>query len=75
MALHSGAVLSENGEDALKESMDRKNETMLKIAYEVMCLAIRALAVLSYTHAIHIQVNELLQNPEGSPLESSPSQD
>ncbi|KAL8221787.1 UNVERIFIED_CONTAM: hypothetical protein K2H54_074488 [Gekko kuhli] len=40
VALHLGAVMPKDGENALKDAMDRKNEATLKKAHEAMSLAI-----------------------------------
>ncbi|KAL8185118.1 UNVERIFIED_CONTAM: hypothetical protein K2H54_039012 [Gekko kuhli] len=47
VAFHSGAVMPKDGENALKDAMDRKNEATLKKAHEAMSLAIRPAAALS----------------------------
>ncbi|KAL8221746.1 UNVERIFIED_CONTAM: hypothetical protein K2H54_074444, partial [Gekko kuhli] len=65
VALHSGAVLPKDGENALKDPTDRKNETALKKAHEAMSLAIRSAAALSnFTRATAIWADNLLQDPE-----------
>ncbi|KAL8183696.1 UNVERIFIED_CONTAM: hypothetical protein K2H54_048893 [Gekko kuhli] len=69
VALHSGAVMPKDGENALKDAFDRKNENALKKAHEAMSLAIRSAATLSnFTRATAIWADNLLQNPEVSPL-------
>ncbi|KAL8176730.1 UNVERIFIED_CONTAM: hypothetical protein K2H54_037964 [Gekko kuhli] len=69
VALHSGAVLPKDGENALKDATDRKNETALKKAHEAMSLAIRSAATLSnFTRATAIWADNLLQDPDVSPL-------
>ncbi|KAL8174810.1 UNVERIFIED_CONTAM: hypothetical protein K2H54_054170 [Gekko kuhli] len=69
VALHSGAILSKDGENALRDAFDKKNEAALKKAHEAMSLAIRAAAALSnFTRATAIWADNLLQNPEVSPL-------
>ncbi|KAL8188485.1 UNVERIFIED_CONTAM: hypothetical protein K2H54_000343 [Gekko kuhli] len=70
VALHSGAVLPKDGENALKGTIDRKNETALKKAHEAMSLAICSSAALSnFTRATAIWADNLLQNLEVSLLE------
>lgn len=70
VVLHSGAVLPRDGENALKDPMDKKNETTLKKAHEATSLAIRASAVLSnFTRAIILWADDLVNNTEASPLE------
>ncbi|KAL8190418.1 UNVERIFIED_CONTAM: putative ubiquitin carboxyl-terminal hydrolase FAF-X, partial [Gekko kuhli] len=65
VALHSGAVLPKDGENALKDATDRKNETALKKVHEAMSLAIRSAAALSnFTRATAIWADNLLQDPE-----------
>ncbi|KAL8178427.1 UNVERIFIED_CONTAM: hypothetical protein K2H54_046645 [Gekko kuhli] len=69
VALHSGAVMPKDGENALKDAFDRKNENALKKVHEAMSLAIRSAATLSnFTRATAIWADNLLQNPEVSPL-------
>ncbi|KAL8169841.1 UNVERIFIED_CONTAM: hypothetical protein K2H54_058674 [Gekko kuhli] len=69
VALHSGAVMPKDGENALKDAFDRKNENALKKAHEAMSLAVRSAATLSnFTRATAIWADNLLQNPEVSPL-------
>ncbi|KAL8207158.1 UNVERIFIED_CONTAM: hypothetical protein K2H54_046717 [Gekko kuhli] len=69
VALHSGAVMPKDGENALKDAFDRKNENALKKAHEAMSLAIRSAATLSnFTRATAIWADNLLQDPEVSPL-------
>ncbi|KAL8181928.1 UNVERIFIED_CONTAM: hypothetical protein K2H54_034813 [Gekko kuhli] len=70
VALHSGAVMPKDGENALKNAMDRKNEAALKKVHEAMSLAIRSAAAMSnFTRATAIWADNLLQNPEVSPLD------
>ncbi|KAL8202884.1 UNVERIFIED_CONTAM: hypothetical protein K2H54_028560 [Gekko kuhli] len=65
VALHSGAVIPKDGENALKDAFDRKNENALKKAHEAMSLAIRSVATLSnFTRATAIWADNLLQDPE-----------
>ncbi|KAL8185573.1 UNVERIFIED_CONTAM: hypothetical protein K2H54_055058 [Gekko kuhli] len=47
VALHSGAVMPKDGENALKDAMDRKYEAALKKAHKAMSLAIHSAAALS----------------------------
>ncbi|KAL8169260.1 UNVERIFIED_CONTAM: hypothetical protein K2H54_041994 [Gekko kuhli] len=69
VALHSGAVIPKDGENALKDAFDRKNENALKKAHEAMLLAIRSAATLSnFTRATAIWADNLLQNPKVSLL-------
>ncbi|KAL8178419.1 UNVERIFIED_CONTAM: hypothetical protein K2H54_046554 [Gekko kuhli] len=61
--------LRKDGENALKDAMDRKNETVLKKAHEAMSLAICSTAALSnFTRATAIWADNFLQNPEASSL-------
>ncbi|KAL8181859.1 UNVERIFIED_CONTAM: hypothetical protein K2H54_032569 [Gekko kuhli] len=70
VALHFGTVMPKDGENALKDAMDRKNEATLKKVHEAMSLAIRSAAALSnFTRATTISADDLLQNPEVSPLD------
>ncbi|KAL8187804.1 UNVERIFIED_CONTAM: hypothetical protein K2H54_056241 [Gekko kuhli] len=69
VALHLGAVLPKDRENALKDAMNRKNEATLKKAHEAMSLAIRSTATLSnFTRATAIWADNLLQNLEVSLL-------
>ncbi|KAL8190824.1 UNVERIFIED_CONTAM: hypothetical protein K2H54_062161 [Gekko kuhli] len=69
VALHSGAILPKDGENALRDAFDKKNEAALKKSHEAMSLAIRSAAALSnFTRATAIWADNLLQNPEVSPL-------
>ncbi|KAL8199288.1 UNVERIFIED_CONTAM: hypothetical protein K2H54_039289 [Gekko kuhli] len=69
VALHSGAILSKDRDNALRDTFDKKNEAALKKAHEAMSLAIHAAAALSnFTRATAIWADNLLQNPEVSPL-------
>ncbi|KAL8220845.1 UNVERIFIED_CONTAM: hypothetical protein K2H54_055529 [Gekko kuhli] len=69
VALHSGVVMPKDGENALKDVFDCKNENALKKAHEAMSLAIRSAATLSnFTRATAIWADNLLQDPEVSPL-------
>ncbi|KAL8173808.1 UNVERIFIED_CONTAM: hypothetical protein K2H54_026368 [Gekko kuhli] len=65
VALHSGAVMPKDGENALKDAFDWKNENALKKAHKAMSLAIRSVATLSnFTRATAIWADNLLQNLE-----------
>ncbi|KAL8221614.1 UNVERIFIED_CONTAM: hypothetical protein K2H54_071493 [Gekko kuhli] len=69
VALHSGAVLPKDGENALKDAIDRKNETAPKKLHEAMSLTIRSsAALLNFTRATAIWAYNPLQNLEVSPL-------
>ncbi|KAL8190433.1 UNVERIFIED_CONTAM: hypothetical protein K2H54_053979 [Gekko kuhli] len=62
VALHSGAILSKDGDNVLKDPVNRKNKTALKKSHEAASLAVRASAVpSSFTRAIVIWANNLLQ--------------
>ncbi|KAL8203143.1 UNVERIFIED_CONTAM: hypothetical protein K2H54_041896, partial [Gekko kuhli] len=69
VALHSGAALPKDGENALKDAMNRKNEAALKKAHEAMSSAICSTAALSnFNRATTTWANNLLKNPEVSLL-------
>ncbi|KAL8180628.1 UNVERIFIED_CONTAM: hypothetical protein K2H54_029934 [Gekko kuhli] len=66
-----GAVLSKDRQNTLKDAMGRKNEAALKNTHETMSLAIHSATALSnFTRATAIWADNdnLLQNPEVSPL-------
>ncbi|KAL8194306.1 UNVERIFIED_CONTAM: hypothetical protein K2H54_013679 [Gekko kuhli] len=69
VALHSGAILPKDGENTFRDSFDKNNEATPKKSHEAMSLVIRSAAALSnFTRATAIWADNLLQNPEVSPL-------
>lgn len=58
--LHSGVVLSKDKDNALKDSVDWKNETALKKSHEASSLASAVLS--NFTRAIMVWPDNLLQD-------------
>ncbi|KAL8163039.1 UNVERIFIED_CONTAM: hypothetical protein K2H54_003850 [Gekko kuhli] len=67
VALHSGVVPPKDSGNALKDSMDRKNETALKEAHEANVTGHMSISGPAKFHQGHSDLG--LQNPESNPLE------
>lgn len=64
-----GAILTKDGNNILKDTIDHRNATVLKRSLEVSLLAIRALEVLSnFSRVIVFWTDDLLQEADTDPL-------